>query len=294
MNVIRLLIPAGLFLGVACAQAPAARPEFEVVSVKPATPIVAGATTEVNIGLHIDGAQVHLIYLSLKDYIRMAYKLKPYQVLGPDWMESQRFDIDAKLPAGSTRDQVPEMLQSLLAERFQMKSHNDSKEFPVYALETVPGGSKLQDMSDPGGSPDEKAPIEVTANGGRGGVAVNLGHGASYTFADNKFVAKKLTMAYLAETLSRFLDRPVVDRTGMNGQYDINIPLTEEDYRVMLIRSALSAGVTLPEQALRFLDGATDASLYSGLRALGLKLENRKAPLPVLVVDQVLKSPTDN
>lgn len=293
MRVIRMLIPAGLVLGAAFAQAPPARLEFEVMSVKPAPPIVAG-TSQVHIGMHIDGAQVHLLSFSLKDYIRIAYKIKSFQVTGPDWLESTRFDIDAKLPAGGTKEQVPDMLQSLLADRFQLKFHKDSKEFPVYALEVAPGGTKLKDLTDATEVVDDKAPTEVTANGGPGGVGVSLPGGASYAFGDNKFIGKKLTMAYLTDTLTRFMDRPVVDMTDLKGKYDINIALTEDDYRAMLIRSAIAAGVELPPQALHLLDGATDASLYAGLRALGLKLETRKAPLPVLVIDSVLKAPTEN
>jgi uncharacterized protein (TIGR03435 family) len=293
MKVIFMLIPAGLVLGTAFAQAPPARLEFEVTSVKTAPSIVAGAG-HVNIGMHIDGAQVHFDGFALKDYIRMAYRVKSYQVTGPDWIDSERYQIDAKLPAGATREQVPDMLQSLLTERFQLKFHHETKELPVYALEVAPGGAKLKDLTDPNEPVDAKAPTEVEAQGGPGGVGVSLPGGASYTFSDNKFVAKKLTMLYLTDTLTRFMDRPVVDMTDLKGKYDFTIPLTEEDYRTMLIRSAVSAGVSLPPEALRLLDNASEASLYAGLHALGLKLEQRKAPLPLLVVDSISKTPTEN
>ncbi|HWC95470.1 MAG TPA: TIGR03435 family protein [Candidatus Sulfopaludibacter sp.] len=292
MKVIRMFMPAALVLATALAQTPAQRLEFEVVSVKAAPPITAGAP-QVNIGLHIDGAQVHLISLSLSDYIRMAYKVKNYQVIGPEWIESERFTVDAKLPAGGAKEQVPEMLKSLLTDRFQLKFHNDTKEFPVYGLETIPGG-KLKDLTDASEAQDDKAPTEVNAAGGPSGVAVSLPGGASYSFGDNKFIGKKLTMAYLADTLSRFMDRPVVDMTNLKGKYDINVPLSEDDYRGMLIRSAISAGVALPPEALRYLATISDSTLHSGLRANGLKLETRKAPLQVIVVDSVLKTPTDN
>ena len=293
MKVFGMVLSAGLAVGVLSAQTPPAHPEFEVTSVKPAPPIVAGAQS-VKIGLHIDGAQVHLVSFALKDYIRMAYKVKVFQVTGPAWLESERYDIDAKLPAGATREEVPEMLQALLADRFHMKFHNESKEFPVYALEVAPGGSKLKDQTDASDAVDAKAPTEVQAQGGPGGVGVSLPGGASYTFANDKFVAHKLTMAYMADTLTRFMDRPVVDMTNLPGKYDFTIPLTEEDYRTMLIRSAISAGVALPPEALRLLDNPSDASLYAGLHALGLKMEQRKAPLPTIVVDSILKTPTEN
>lgn len=293
MKSIRMFFCACVALGTALAQAPPARLEFEVVSVKPAPPITTGSP-QVNIGMHIDGAQVHLTSFSLKDYIRIAYRVKTFQVIGPDWLESERFDVDGKLPAGGSKEQVPDMLQSLLEERFQMKFHRESKEFPVYALEIAAGGLKLKDQSDPSQAPDAKAPTEVTANGGPGGVAVSLPGGASYSFGDNKFVGKKLTMQYMADTLTRFLDRPVVDMTDAKGQYDIVLPLSEDDYRGMMIRAAISAGVALPPEALRYLATVSDTSLHAGLKAAGLKLEQRKAPLPVITVDSILKTPTDN
>jgi uncharacterized protein (TIGR03435 family) len=292
MNVIRMLMPAGLALATAFAQTPAQHQEFEVISVKPADPIVAG-TQQVNIGLHIDGAQVHLISASLRDLVRMAYQVKTYQVVGPEWLESERFSIDAKLPAGSTKEQVPEMLKSLLADRFHLKYHNESREFPVYVLEVNPGG-KLKDVSDTAEALDAKAPTEVNAQGSAAGVSASLPGGASFTFADNKFVAHKIAMTSLADILSRFMDKPVVDMTGLPGRYEVSLSLSEDDYRGMLIRSAINAGVALPPEALRYLATISDTSLHGALRANGLKFENRKAPLPVVVVDSVLKTPTEN
>src|SRR5690349_2234917 len=87
------------------------RPEFEVASIRPSAP--PGAA-RIDIGVHVDGARVSCTYLSLKDYIGMAYRVKHYQIQGPDWIASERFDIAATLPSGSTRAQVGEMVQALL------------------------------------------------------------------------------------------------------------------------------------------------------------------------------------
>ena len=114
------------------AQSAPVRPEFEVASIKPS--VAAPAGTQVHVGVQIDGAQVHCTYLSLKDYIRIAYQVKDFQVTGPDWMASERFDIHAKLPAGADASQLREMLQTLLEQRFQIKMHRASKEFPVYGV----------------------------------------------------------------------------------------------------------------------------------------------------------------
>jgi uncharacterized protein (TIGR03435 family) len=292
MKVIRIFMPAALAVISACAQTAPQRQEFEVISVKKAESIVAG-TQQVNIGLHIDGAQVHLISAPMRDIIRMAYLMKTYQVIGPDWLESERYTIDAKLPAGSTKEQVPDMLKSLLSDRFQLKYHNESRDFPVYGLEVYPGG-KLKDVTATSEALDAKAPTEVSAQGSAAGVSASLPGGASFSFSDNKFVASKILMTSLADVLSRFMDKPVVDMTGLKGRYDVSLSLSEDDYRGMLIRSAIGAGVALPPEALRYLATVSDTSLHGALRANGLKLENRKAPLSVIVVDSVLKTPTEN
>ena len=105
--------------------------QFEVASIKPSA---QGAEGQVSAGLHIDGSMVRYSALSLKLYLGMAYNLKHYQISVPDWMASERWDITAKLPEGSSPKQVPQMLQALLRDRFQMKMHRETKEFPVYAL----------------------------------------------------------------------------------------------------------------------------------------------------------------
>ena len=130
------------------AQSPPPRLEFEVASIKPSTVVPDG--TKVRVGIQIDGAQVHCSYLSVRNYIRIAYRVKEYQIVGPDWIASERYDIHAKLPDGAKREQVPAMLQSLLEDRFQLKFHRESKEFPVFAVVVGKGGLKLKESSLPG------------------------------------------------------------------------------------------------------------------------------------------------
>ena len=291
------LISWVLFTLVSCApifgQAPA-RLEFEVASVK----LTATQPPEqVSIGLHTDGAQVHINFLTLRDYIRIAYRIKDHQIVGPDWLASERFDIDAKLPAGGKADQVPEMLQSLLADRFQLEVHHGTKDFPVYALTVVPGALKLKESPkdpDDDGAGEAGALANVSANGSANGVSVSYGKGSSYSFGNNKLAFTKLPMSRVCDILGRFMDRPVIDATDLKGNYDVELNLTPEDYQVLLIRIALSQNVSLPPQALRLLDGASDDSVHSSLRAVGLKLDPRRAPIETLVVDKALKRPTEN
>ena len=268
------------------------RPSFEVASIRPAS----GAPTQaVAAGVHIDGSQFRATFLTLKDYVGAAYRLKLYQISGPEWIGTDRFDVTAKLPEGVLPDQIPNLLQTLLAERFQMKFHREMKEFPVYAL-VAKGGLKMTESAPLElEKQDARAPQSFGGTGSNQGVSITLGPGSSFTFANNKFEAKRLNMPTVAGTLERFLDRPIVDMTGLDGFYDFSVDVTPEDYRAMLIRSAVVAGVVLPPEVLRVLDGASSpGSLFDGLEKLGLKLEARKAPLDVIVVDSVLKSPTEN
>ena len=294
MKTISWVAPVVLVCASVFAQSSAPKPQFEVASINPAGEIVAGSPRQVNIGIRLDGAQFHSTSFSLKDYVRIAWRVKDYQVEGPDFISSERFDISAKIPAGASRDSVPDMLQSLLEQRFGLKFHREKKEFPVYGLVVIHKERLKESPPDAADADAATAPVDVTATGGRGGVNVNYGHGSYVSFADNKFDAKKLSMPVLAEWLGRFLDRPVVDMTDLPGVYDYKLEITPEDYRAMLIRSALTAGVAMPPEAMRLLEGATDDSLYSALQSYGLKIESRKAPLDVIVVDHIDRAPTAN
>jgi len=266
---------------------------FEVASIRPSGP---PSGDHMSVGIHIDGARISCTYFSLKDYITAAYAVKIYQVVGPDWIGGERFDIAATLPAGAKQEQVPDMLKALLADRFGMKFHRETRDFPVYGLVAAKGGLKMQESApDPDDPTDQpKAATNVTGTGGRGGVHLDYGHGSFFTMADNKFTARKLPMSSFAEVLARFEDRPVVDMTELKGSYDFDLEFTPEDYMAMLIRSAIAAGVTMPPEALRMLSGSSGDSLLNALQRLGLKLETRKAPLEVLVIDRIEKAPTEN
>lgn len=263
-----------------------------MASIRPSAPLVPG---ELGLGMHIDGAQVRGRFWSLKDYLGMAFKLKNYQITGPDWISSERFDITAKLPDGADRAKALEMLQALLINRFQIKSHRETKEQPVYGLLVAKGGLKIQALPD---SEDDAATassgVDVSASGSSGGVSVSLGKGSSFSMGENKVVGKKLTMVILASLLARFVDRPVVDMTGLKGSFDLTLETNPDDFRAMMIRSAVAAGVPLPPQALQLLDGASDAGLVTALHSLGLTLEPRKAPIEMLVIDHAEKAPTEN
>ncbi|HEX4135351.1 MAG TPA: TIGR03435 family protein [Bryobacteraceae bacterium] len=296
-TVLPILLACSAFAQQTSSQTPAQSPkrvEFEVASIRP-----AGSYNDtggkVSLGLHIDGSQVRFTSLSLRDYMARAYRTKLAMISGPDWTASERYDIQATLPAGSTQAQIPEMLQALLADRFHLKLHTEKKDFPIYALVTGKG-LKLTPSPDSGADQDAPNTTNIAAAGSEAGVGANLGHGSSYTLANDKFEAKKLSMSLFATSIERYADRPIIDMTGLTGKYDFTVNLTREDYQLMLIRAALSAGITtLPPQALRFAAAnSSNEGLSDALLQVGLKLDARKAPLDVLVIDDALKTPTEN
>jgi uncharacterized protein (TIGR03435 family) len=269
--------------------------EFEVASIRPAAPQDA----KVDIGMHIDGSQVRFNFLSVRECMRIAWQVKEYQIVGPDWLSSDRFNITAKLPdGGGNKDQINEMLQNLIKERFGVKFHMDKKDVAVYALVPGKSGLKLKE-TPPDAAGDDAAPpkpgLNINATGSAAGVYVDFGNGSYYSFADNKLVGHKLAMDRIVDTLSRYMDKPVVDMTGAPATtyYDFSFDITADDYRTMLIRTAIKAGVTLPPEALRLADLPID-SLTQSMEAVGLRLDSRKAPVDVMVIDQANRTPTDN
>jgi uncharacterized protein (TIGR03435 family) len=283
-----IAIALAVLLSVAAyAQAPSEKLEFEVATVRPSPP---NRTDRVGVGLRVDGAQAHISYFPLQACIAMAYRVKSYQVSGPDWIMSTMYDINGKLPAGGTPSQIPEMLKSLLAERFQLKLHHEQKDLPVYALIMGKGPLKLKEV-EPAAARKSNDAINVAAEGSSSGVSVDLGNGSWYTFADNKFEAHKVTMEQLATSLERYLDRPVLNFTDLKATYDVTLKLTQEDYLAMLVQAAVKSGVTLPPEAMRLMEGNSAASLSDAFETVGLKMVARKAPLDLLVVDQISKTP---
>jgi uncharacterized protein (TIGR03435 family) len=269
-------------------------PAFEVASIRPSINAPRQAVAAAG---RTDGSQFRIAGLTIRDYISMGYAVKLNQISGPDWITTDRFDIAATLPEGSRPDQVPSMMRALLEDRFELKTHREKKDFSVYALRVVSNGLKMTEVPrDPGAEQsDAKVPQTFTRQGSGQGISLDLGKGSSFNFANNRFEAKKLTMAALAGMLERFVDRPVVDLTGVNGAYDVAFDLSPEDYRAMLIRAATAAGLVMSPDALRALDTSpAPASLFEGLAKFGLNLEAQRAPLDVVVVDSIRKTPTEN
>jgi len=261
-------------------------PRFEVASIK-ASPELSPQTRG---GLTITARQARFSMLSLNDYIGIGFAVKLHQIVGPDWLAKARFEVVATIPENQKADQLAPMMRALLEDRFKLRTHRDSKEFDVYALEVAPD-AKLVKIPD---ETSTAAVFEVSSTPTAGGAAIDLGQGSSLTLSNNRFDAKKVNMTTLADILGRFVDRPVVDMTKLEGRYNVLFDLQPEDFVAMMIRSAVASGVSMPPQALQMLDRASIAAVPDALRSLGLKMTPRKAPLEVLVIDGIEKLPTEN
>jgi len=141
--------------------------------------------------------------------------------------------------------------------------------------------------TDADGADTGKVDVNVSG-GGRGGTVVNLGNGSSIGYGLNKLEARKVTFPSLIDSLSKFVDRPVVDMTGLTGRYDFTLEYSVDELR-NLVRASGADASRIPD-----LGGDPTISIFSSLEALGLKLEARKAPVEVIVIDRAEKTPTAN
>jgi uncharacterized protein (TIGR03435 family) len=243
-----MLLSVCLSAGVLSGQA-----AFEAATVK-ANPAGAGETSA-----HSNAAGLQMNNVTLRFCIERAYRLIEPQVLGPAWLDSERYDIIAKAPSGSNSSQIPDMLRALIDDRFKLATHRDKKEMTVYALVVAKGGPKMKK--------------EEASEGG--------GMSTSPGFAKGDGV----TMGRLTEMLSgprADLGLPVIDQTGLEGRYSFILrwtpegkPDTKREANGREAEAAPAIFTALPEQ-------------------LGLKLEKRKMPVEVLVIDHAEKVPAAN
>ena len=262
-------------------------PRFEVTSVKPVVEQPVGSAA----GVQISQRYARFSNVSLKDVVGFAFGMRMQQIVAPEWLGSVRFEIAGTLPETFKPADMPAMLQALLEDRFHMKAHREMREFAVYGLEVSPGGIKLTRTDEP---THADGPFTVTANTSSGGTAVDLGNGATLLIGNNRIEARKVAMLQLTETLSRFVDRQVLDMTALPGRYDLTIELTPEDFRAAMFRNAIAGGSTLPPQAFQLLENSSLSAIPDALKSMGLLLQPRRAPLEVVVIDSIDKTPTEN
>jgi len=290
---------------------------FEVATIKPARPLQEQVMSgKMHVGEKIDGARVDYGAMSLSDLIEKAYKVKSFQISGPAWLKTERFDILAKIPEGATKDQVPEMLQALLADRFKMTIRKETREHSIYALVVAKDGPKLKESPPDEPAPPADAPPPKEEKGvmtmqtsqgnmtikqdGNGGATVRGPNGVQQKVSmQNGMIhmeLSKATMEQMAEAMARFLDKPVVDMTELKGNYQVVLDVSMQD-AMNAARSAGMAvgGADLPGAAKE--GEASDpgsSSIFTSVQAMGLKLEPRKGPMETIVIDHIEKTPTEN
>src|SRR5262249_46009336 len=150
-----------------------------------------------------------------------------------------------------TQADVPAMLQTLLEDRFGLKVHKSEKEFSVFLLSRGKKPFSLTEVPPRDGGSGPTTTIGVNqARASSGGVALNLPRGALFVFADNKLEGKGMTMEMLANNLSNFLGSPTLDRTEVQGFYDLSFDLAPEDFGIMMARAAANRGVQMPPEVM--------------------------------------------
>ncbi|HEV3201975.1 MAG TPA: TIGR03435 family protein, partial [Bryobacteraceae bacterium] len=226
-----------------------------------------------------DPSRISYTNIPLRRVLLAAYEVSNYQILGPDWLNSLRFDITAKVSTGVTKEQFQSMLRNLLATRFQMATHLETKELPIYALVAAKNGAKLKPAVDDeaGKSPQDQLPVVTQAEGKDGFPTVSLpAAGLVIETKDGRarVTAKRVTMAKFADYLSGRLDRPVIDMTGLAATYSFALYFA-------------------PEGASP--DVGSEPGIFGAVQEqLGLRLEARKGSVQFLMIDHAEKVPTGN
>jgi uncharacterized protein (TIGR03435 family) len=272
-------------------------PAFEVAVIKPSLPMAQAIPLlmqgKLKAGVSIDKARVDMGFVTLSDLIVQAYEVKPHQISGPDWLSMERFDIQAKLPDGAAEDQVPQMLRTLLADRFGMRIHTELRTLSVYALIVAKNGAKLQPSTLPPDPEPAKGLTTLTPSAG-GTVTAFAGPSGPtrMTMGPNgiQMVMLKATISALADTLTSILGKPVVDRTGLTGYYQIALDIPQAD--VQNVARALGMGG--PAATIGAPTDPGGSSLFQAVERFGLKLDSRKEQIETLVIDHIEKLPTAN
>jgi uncharacterized protein (TIGR03435 family) len=284
------------------AQTPAAsadKPKFEVASVRPNT----SNDGKIMLGIQ-PGGRFNAVNVPLWDLIRQAYNLQRSQIVGaPDWAEAARYDIVAKaegdLPRtgpGSPPGPLQFMLQDLLADRFKLATHRETREQPIYALTFARADKKLGSGLRP-----STTDCEAFRGRGRGAPGGPGGPGApggppramftpgerptcGMMVAPGQVMAGGIGITQLALMLSQFTQRIVVDRTGLTGNYDLDLTFTPD----RMPQGPLPPGVQLPP-----IDPNGPSVFTAVQEQLGLKLDSERGPVEVLVIDHVERPTPD-
>ena len=294
----------GIYLATVAITAQPQAPRFEVASVRLIEPAFLPD--------RMSGGRVDLTR-QLSKILQTAFRVQPHQLSGPDWLDQVWVEIHAAMPAGALNTQVPEMLHQLLVERFGLVTHREPRPTDVYELLSGPDGIKVREVepadelkrvfvSDP-----STTMFDTTAETAQGAVrTISIPGGARRITSRTMYErtrtpsgglvinATRMNMAELAPILQENLDRPLIDKTGLTGVYQFKLELPFDP-----IGAVLDAGAAAFRATQGGSPGAEPVDRRPGvpamvLEGLGLKLERRRVPIEVVVVDRISRTPTEN
>lgn len=244
-------IPAGLTVivafavGVMLAQAPAG---FEVASIRPSPPLTPQTiqSGQFHVGTKIDGTHLDFGNVSLWDLLPYAFRAKDYAVVRPEWTKDSKWNILASLPATAGKEQAPDMMRALLTDRFKLTLHREKREQQVYQLVVAAGGVKME-TGDPKSVPPWDGSVPGFNFGGLlRGDSVSTGRIIDQPNCGERWEFVPLPMGWFVDTLTMFLDKPVVDATGLKGNYKVALDINAETMKALDQNMARSQG--LPAQ----------------------------------------------
>jgi uncharacterized protein (TIGR03435 family) len=255
---------------------------FTVASVKPLARLPGGGRAGGLKPLNEPG-RLRFPAATLKTLFTLAWDVKDFQLVGPGWIDDERFTIDATMPPETTGDQTRAMLRNLLADRFKVQVHRETRSLPAYALVITKNGLKIPNTPPPtkepgnvGLGPDGFPSIPPDV---RGVLFFNMNGQA-------KMTAQQATMHELAAQLEKMLGAPVIDETQLTAKFDFALRFSPEGLngpggRPIPTATGIEAGEPLKD-------------IFSALSEIGIKLEQKKGPVEMLVIDHAEKIPTDN
>jgi uncharacterized protein (TIGR03435 family) len=280
---------------------------FDVATVKPSAPPEPGKPMMIGIRGGPGSADPGQISanVTLSMLLMNAYDVKAYQLSGPPWLNMERYDVIAKVPAGATKEQVRVMWQNLLADRFGLTLHHQSKVFQVEEMQIAKAG-KLKETTLESNAPEAQPPAaglpftppKMDKNGvpelSAPGLIMMMTVGPAGPTAH--MVGKAQTTAQLAGMVGNELDRPVIDKTGLTGKYDFVLEFAPDPSRFRMLPGpgGPPPGAPGPGDTANAPDPAGLTIVGALQQQLGLRLVSTKAPLDILIIDHAEKVPTEN
>jgi uncharacterized protein (TIGR03435 family) len=286
------------------------QPSFEVASIKPVqlgpgfikgpvTPVLGCRGTDSHSpGMTLPMGRCVSRFEPLRTVIALAYDvppalLYPYEgkvVIGPQWINQEIFDIDAKAESPTSEAELKMMLQTLLAERFKLKLHRETREMPVYALVTGKNGAKFTK------APAERECGEQKRSDHRFELGASDLSGQCHGFVPDKgaLTGRSVDMSDFAEMLAIWAGRKVIDKTGLEGLFDIRMPqMISEQARLSAPPEGARGGGPGPGVGDKAAVALAIPTEFEAVEQFGLKLESTKGPVEVLVIDNI-ERPTEN